>query len=66
MRLAHWMRSENPKASIAATIALLDRSDGKPPQALTHSGTIDIEAEAAKAEIAKSVNDYLGGLLAKH
>ncbi len=67
LRLAYWMRTDNSKASIAASIAILDRSDGKPPQALTHSGTIDIEAEAAKAEIAESVKSYLGELLAaKH
>lgn len=31
-RLAYWMRSENPKASVAASIALLDRAHGKPAQ----------------------------------
>lgn len=34
LRLAYWMRSDNPKASIPATIALLDRSDGKPFQTI--------------------------------
>ena len=31
-RLAYWMRSKNPKASIAAANALLDRGWGKPAQ----------------------------------
>src|SRR5262245_56835406 len=34
-RLAYWMRSENPKASVAAAGILLDRAHGKAPQALT-------------------------------
>jgi uncharacterized protein DUF5681 len=34
-RLAHWMRSNNPKASIAAATALLDRGWGKAAQPLT-------------------------------
>jgi hypothetical protein len=29
-RLAHWMKSDDPKASVAATQALLDRAWGKP------------------------------------
>ena len=34
-RLAHWLQSENAKASVAAAIALLDRAYGKPAQAVT-------------------------------
>lgn len=34
-RLVHWMRSENPKASPSACVALLDRAWGKPAQAIT-------------------------------
>ncbi len=34
-RLAHWMQSDNAKASVAAANALLDRGWGKPAQALT-------------------------------
>lgn len=34
-RLAFWMRSDNPKASVSATAALLDRAHGKPAQAVT-------------------------------
>jgi hypothetical protein len=33
-RLLTWMRSENPKASVAACQAVLDRAYGKPAQAL--------------------------------
>jgi hypothetical protein len=31
-RLAHWMRSDDPRASVAACTALLDRAWGKPSQ----------------------------------
>lgn len=31
-RLAYWMMSDNPKASVGASIALLDRGWGKPTQ----------------------------------
>jgi hypothetical protein len=34
-RLAHWMRSDNAKASVAAANSLLDRGWGKPIQALS-------------------------------
>lgn len=34
-RLAHWMRSDNAKASVAACNTLLDRAHGRPAQALT-------------------------------
>lgn len=33
-RLEFWMKSKNPKASVAACIALLDRGLGKPTQPL--------------------------------
>ena len=33
-RLAYWMRTDNPKASVAASNFLLNRSDGMPAQAL--------------------------------
>lgn len=33
-RLVFWMKSNNPKASVSATIALLDRGWGKPAQAM--------------------------------
>ena len=31
-RLAHWMQSDDPRASVAACQALLDRAWGKPTQ----------------------------------
>lgn len=37
-RLAEWMRSKNPKASVAACCALLDRGWGKPMQSVTLGG----------------------------
>lgn len=40
-RLVDWMRDENPKASVAACTALLDRAYGKPGQALTLLGDED-------------------------
>jgi hypothetical protein len=33
-RLVHWMRSDDPQASIRAATALLDRGCGKPAQAV--------------------------------
>jgi hypothetical protein len=33
-KLAHWMESDNPKASVAAACALLDRGFGKPRQTI--------------------------------
>jgi hypothetical protein len=33
-RLADWVRSDNPKASVSAAIALLDRGFGKPAQSI--------------------------------
>ena len=37
-RLAHWLRCDNPKASVTACLALLDRAWGRPLQALEHIG----------------------------
>jgi hypothetical protein len=37
-RLKFWMESDNPKASVAATQALLNRGYGMPKQALQHQG----------------------------
>src|SRR3954453_7477858 len=38
MRLADWVRSDDPRASIAAAQVLLDRGWGKPTQPNEHSG----------------------------
>jgi hypothetical protein len=37
-RLAFWLMSDNPKASVSAAVALLDRGWGRAPQALTGEG----------------------------
>jgi len=34
-RLVEWMRSDNPKASVSACVAVLDRAWGKPAQAVS-------------------------------
>ena len=36
-RLADWMHSDDPRASVAAANALLDRAWGKPEQKNTHA-----------------------------
>jgi hypothetical protein len=33
-RLVHWMQSNNPKASVSAANAILDRAYGKPSQTI--------------------------------
>lgn len=40
-RLVEWMQSDNPKASVQAAQALLDRGHGKPAQSLNLSGTVE-------------------------
>jgi hypothetical protein len=37
-RLAHWMDSDDARASVAASVALLDRGWGRSPQAIAHTG----------------------------
>lgn len=39
-RLSYWLMSDNPKASVAAAIALLDRGFGKPTQAIELDGEV--------------------------
>lgn len=39
-RLVFWMRTDEPRASVAAANAILDRAWGKPAQALEHSGSL--------------------------
>lgn len=38
-RLVEWMKSDNPKASVSACNAILDRAFGKPKQELDHGIT---------------------------
>ena len=42
LRLVEWMKSDNPKASVAAAQALLDRGYGKPQQSMNLSGSVEI------------------------
>ena len=42
-RLAHWMNSDDPRASVAACNALLDRGYGKPQQALEVSNPSEFD-----------------------
>jgi hypothetical protein len=46
-RLVHWMRSDNPKASVAATSALLDRGWGKPNVYVALEGRVEVSASKA-------------------
>lgn len=41
-KLVEWMQSDNPKASVSACCALLDRGYGKPPQSMNLSGALEI------------------------
>jgi hypothetical protein len=52
-RLAFWMNSDDPKASVSATNALLDRAFGKPQQSMDVDMRLSLELatrlEAARA-----------------
>lgn len=43
-RLVFWMQTDNPKASVSAAQALLDRAWGKAPQAITGDNGGAVEA----------------------
>jgi len=65
-RLAYWMRSDNAKASVAATVAILDRGWGKAVQAVEVSGEIASKvirspsvSETAKDWAADHVPDHM-------
>jgi hypothetical protein len=47
--LVEWMRSDNPKASVTACLAILDRGYGKPTQPVEHSGSIALVEELKAA-----------------
>lgn len=42
VRLVHWMRSDDPQASIKAAMAILDRGCGKPTQVAAGEGGSDV------------------------
>lgn len=46
-RLVHWMRSDNPKASVMASTALLDRGWGRPSQTLEVAGQVEVQDKRA-------------------
>ena len=51
-RLEQWMDSDNPKASVSACIAIIDRAEGKPKQEIEHSGqTTQYVISDAPAEV---------------
>lgn len=47
-RLVYWMRSSEPKASVTASLSILERGHGKAPQEMQHSGGIIIEILESK------------------
>lgn len=46
-RLVFWMQSDNPKASVSAANALLDRAVGKPKQAIVGGDEDDLPIQLA-------------------
>ena len=55
-RLAEWMASDDPRASVAASIALLDRGWGKPMQ----------QMEQDLAKLLKEISGRTRGLPSEH
>ena len=52
-RLVHWMKAEDPRASVVASNALLDRGWGKPSQPIDGDGEggpiiLNVSPDAAK------------------
>ncbi len=48
--LTRWMHSTDARASIAASIALLDRAWGRPEQSMHMAGSLDVAAQRAEEE----------------
>jgi hypothetical protein len=55
-RLAHWLKSDNPAASVAAANALLDRGYGKPAQ------VVNLSVEDMSRRLAELSSDELSAL----
>lgn len=53
-RLVSWMRSKNPRASVLAANALLDRGYGKPAQFVTDD-TAEFEKHMGERELAEAI-----------
>jgi hypothetical protein len=47
---------------VQAFSELADRGHGKPMQAIAHSGSIDLDADQAKAQLAAGVAEFLGSI----
>src|SRR5215471_18470770 len=62
-RLAEWMASDDPRASVAASTALLDRGWGKATQPMEQDVTIHGDA---LAEIFRAIDGRTRGLPSDH
>ena len=60
-RLAYWLRSDNPKASVAAASILLDRAYGKATQALSVEGDTPLIQPVINLTIGNERAAYAGG-----
>ena len=58
-KLAEWMESDNPKASVSAAQALLDRGYGKPVQAIQAAGEVEHRYIARLPEPCKTTEEWL-------
>ncbi len=61
-KLAEWVESDNPRASIPAAIAILDRAFGKPVQAIEASGPDGGPIETVSIDPTKLNADQLRAL----
>jgi Family of unknown function (DUF5681) len=66
-RLAHWMKSDDAKASVAACNALLDRAWGKATQAVTgpDGGPLDVNLTEVRGGIASKLDRIASALEAR-
>jgi len=60
-RLAYWLRSDNPKASVAAASILLDRAYGKATQSLSVEGDTPLIQPVINLTIGNERAAYAGG-----
>jgi nicotinate-nucleotide pyrophosphorylase len=56
-RLCDWVRSDDPKASVSAAIAILNRAYGMPRQALNLSGNITVNTAETIEKMRERVRD---------
>jgi hypothetical protein len=57
-KLAEWMSSDNPKASVSAAQALLDRGYGKAVQAVQASGEIEHRYVARVPQVCQTIEEW--------